>query len=210
MGGRRARIAAAAIIAGTLMPGFLPVHESGAAYAQAKRSDISGWVKESASSALRDREESVRVDAAWRLRYGVEDGADISPAMAALADALSDSNQNVRGYSAFALTMHHLKRKEWAKAAALLLHKDDEVRANAGWAVGAAAEKKYPLAAFVPTLEKSLSNGNEYVEWNAAKALALHYLGKGQRGKAEELLKKDDEDVRDGAEEAFRRFEKLK
>ncbi|HSB47691.1 MAG TPA: HEAT repeat domain-containing protein, partial [Candidatus Bilamarchaeum sp.] len=142
----------------------------------------------------------------WKIRYAVEDGADASPALEGLMKALKDQNPNVKTYASFALEMHYLRRKEWRKAASLLNHEDGDVRSNASWAVGSAAEKRLDLSAFTPQLQKALKNDNEFVRWNASKALTLSHLAKGEQRKASQLLGSDNEDIRQGAEEAAKIF----
>ncbi|MEW6721997.1 MAG: HEAT repeat domain-containing protein [Candidatus Micrarchaeota archaeon] len=200
----------AALIAAAVFSGrpdfssFSPKIELGAAFAQGKGPGVAAWVKEGGARELADGDENVRLNAAWKIRYAVEEGADVSPALAGLVKALVDPNASVKGYAAFALEFHYLLKREWTKAAALLNHKDNEIRSQSSWALGAAAEKKADLSRFLKELGKALSNDNEFVRWNAAKALALHHLGKGARAKAERLAASDNDDVRQGAEEALR------
>ncbi|MFN7991249.1 MAG: HEAT repeat domain-containing protein [Candidatus Micrarchaeia archaeon] len=199
-------IAAGMLISRPDLSSFPPSLELSTAHAQKKSSnaEIAAWIREGGSKALTDEDEGVRMNAAWKLRYAVEDGADISGAAGDLVSALADRNEHTKGYAAFALEMIYLRKKDWPKAAALLNHDDNDVRTNASWAVGSAAEKRSDLSAFLPSLQKALSNDNEFVRWNASKAIVLHHLGKNAGKKAETLLKSDNEDVRQGAEEAVR------
>jgi HEAT repeat protein len=207
---RRVGLVAFALTLVPLKPDFslFPPSLENAAYAQKRNSngEIQRWIKEGGASALTDADENTRLNAAWKLRYAVDDGADISLAQSALTKALADSNQNVKGYAAFALCMIHIRKNEWTKAAALLKHSDNEVRVNAAWSVGSAAEKRFDLTSFLHVLQKALSDENELIRWNASKALSLHYLAGGARKKFDELLKSDNEDIRQGAEEASRVF----
>jgi HEAT repeat protein len=204
---------AALVLAGALVPlkpdfsSFPPSLEN-AAWAQKRSSngDIQRWIKEGGASELIDPDENTRLNAAWKLRYAVDDGADISLAQSALTKALADGNQNVKGYAAFALCMMHMLKNEWAKSAALLKHPDSEVRVSAAWAVGSAAEKRMDLTSALPALQKALSDENELVRWNASKALSIHYLAAGARKKFAALLKSENDDIRQGAEEASRVF----
>ncbi len=108
--------------------------------------------------------------AANALANAAKNGQDITPAIPALINALSDKNEDIRGIATSVFTFHYVNKREWNKIVELLGHENEIVRMYAADALGSAAENGQDITPAIPALVNALSDKWD-VRWHAARAL---------------------------------------